>query len=43
MSLKTGDTAPNIALRTVEGQTLSLQDNLQDGRSTLLIFLRHLG
>lgn len=43
MSLKKGDTAPNIALRTVEGEMLSLHNNLQDGRNTLLIFLRHLG
>ncbi len=43
MLLKPGDTAPNIALRTVEGETLSLHSNLQEGCSTLLIFLRHLG
>ena len=40
---KPGDTAPNITLRTVEGETLSLRSDQQDGRGTLLIFLRHLG
>jgi hypothetical protein len=51
MTLKPGDTAPNITLRTVEGQALSLRGDQQDGqfspaqhrRNTLLIFLRHLG
>ena len=43
MSLKPGDKAPNIALRTVEGQMLSLHSDQQEERSTLLIFLRHLG
>ncbi len=43
MSLKPGDTAPNITLRTVEGQMLTSHGDQADGRSTLLIFLRHLG
>lgn len=43
MLLKPGDTAPNFNLRTIAGQTLSLRGDQQDGRNTLLIFLRHLG
>lgn len=42
MSMKAGDNAPNITLRTVEGEILSLRGDPQD-RNTLLIFLRHLG
>jgi len=43
MSMKAGDKAPNITLRTVEGEMLSLRGDSQNGRNTLLIFLRHLG
>jgi len=43
MQPKPGDAAPNFTLRTMAGQTLSLRANQQDGRNTLLIFLRHMG
>jgi peroxiredoxin len=43
MSLKPGDTAPDITLRTLDGQMYSLRGDQQGGRNTLLIFLRHLG
>lgn len=50
--LRVGDVAPNFALKTVDGRSVSLQDALRSGRSTadepvgrnvLLVFLRHLG
>jgi peroxiredoxin len=43
MTLKPGDTAPSITLRSTAGQTVSLRGDRQDERDTLLIFLRHLG
>ena len=36
-----GDLAPNFALGTVDGGTVSLIEHR--GRSVLLVFLRHLG
>ena len=36
-----GDEAPDFALQTVDGETLSLSQFR--GRDVLLIFLRHLG
>ena len=38
-----GDRAPDMALPTTTGQTMSLSDNLLTHKSVLLVFLRHLG
>jgi len=40
---KLGDIAPDWELYTVEGQRVSLNETMRDGRHALLIFLRHLG
>jgi hypothetical protein len=41
--LQPGDVAPDFELQTTEGQSVSLGGTLRDGRSVLLVFLRHLG
>lgn len=41
--LRLGELAPDFALTTVEGETITLHDVLGDGRSVVLVFLRHLG
>ncbi len=41
--VKSGDTAPDFILTTVGGRAVSLRMTLRDGRSALLVFLRHLG
>jgi peroxiredoxin len=41
--LQPGDIAPDFELQTAEGQSVSLSGSLRDGRSILLVFLRHLG
>lgn len=38
-----GDPAPEINLKTITGETVSLAETWRGGRHTLLIFLRHLG
>ncbi|MDA0337587.1 MAG: hypothetical protein O2782_20675 [bacterium] len=43
MTLKLGDTAPDIALATADGEPMTLRDALLDQRALLMIFLRHLG
>lgn len=43
LALKSGDTASDFILTTVEGQVVSLSRLLHTGRSVLLVFLRHLG
>ena len=40
--IKVGQVAPSVNLETIEGKKVALADFWQDGRSTLLIFLRHL-
>lgn len=41
--LRLGEPAPDFALTTVEGEAITLHDVLADGRSAVLVFLRHLG
>jgi len=41
--LKVGGPAPDVILRDVEGRRVSLLEPCHQGRSSLLIFLRHLG
>lgn len=41
--LKTGDKAPLFDLSTVEGEPISLEQEIQKNHSVLLVFLRHLG
>ena len=40
--LKVGQTAPNAQLQTLEGELVMLDSLWRNGRSVLLIFLRHL-
>ena len=40
--IKVGQAAPSVSLESIDGKNVSLADFWQDGRSTLLIFLRHL-
>jgi len=40
--LKVGQPAPNVTVQTLTGQPVALADYWQNGRHTLLIFLRHL-
>lgn len=40
--LKAGEPAPDVALQTLAGETARLAETWQNGRSALLIFLRHL-
>jgi len=40
--LKVGQPAPNVMVHTLSGQEVALADNWENGRHTLLIFLRHL-
>ncbi|MDA0245605.1 MAG: hypothetical protein OT477_19500 [Chloroflexi bacterium] len=40
--LKIGQPAPDIVLPFLDGRTAALSDYWGDGRSLLLIFLRHL-
>ena len=40
--LKVGRPAPDVTLQTVNGRSVQLSDYWGNGRSTLLIFLRHL-
>lgn len=42
-SLQVGQSAPRFTLPRVDGQLLRLDDVLQTGQHTLLVFLRHLG
>ena len=37
-----GQAAPPVILESIDGKKVSLADFWQDGRSTTLIFLRHL-
>jgi hypothetical protein len=37
-----GDKAPDLLLKTIEGQDMALADMWRNGRNTLLVFLRHL-
>jgi len=41
--LATGDPAPEVKLKTITGETVSLAEVWQSGCHVLLIFLRHLG
>ena len=41
--IKQNDIAPDFSLPDMEGNILSLQENLNDGKNVLLVFLRHLG
>lgn len=41
--LQIGHKAPNAMLETVAGEAVPLAETWQNGRLTLLIFLRHLG
>lgn len=41
--LKQNDLAPDFSLPGMDGNILSLQENLHDGQNVLLVFLRHLG
>ena len=41
--LHPGDKAPEIKLKTVEGQTIALANIWREGHNILLVFLRHLG
>lgn len=41
--LRAGDSAPDLTLKTIDGQAMSLAELWRNGRMTLLIFLRHLG
>ena len=41
--LGVGDKASDFTLNTVEDVPISLSSTFQTGRSTLLVFLRHLG
>ena len=43
MALNIGDTAPDIALTTADGEPVTLGDALLDQRALLMVFLRHLG
>jgi hypothetical protein len=40
--IKVGQIAPTTILEGVDGEKVSLAEYWQDGRHTLLIFLRHL-
>ncbi len=40
--LKVGRRAPDVTLQTANGRSVQLSDYWGNGRSTLLIFLRHL-
>ncbi len=40
--IRVGQAAPPVDLESIDGKKVSLADFWQDGRSTLLIFLRHL-
>jgi peroxiredoxin len=40
--LKVGQAAPNVMLQTLTGETVTLDSLWGNGRSALLIFLRHL-
>jgi hypothetical protein len=40
--LKVGQKAPNMQLQTLEGDSVALANFWENGRSALLIFLRHL-
>ena len=40
--IKVGQVAPTAELEGVDGERFSLNELWQDGRQTLLIFLRHL-
>ena len=40
--LKVGRPAPDVTLQTINGHSAQLSDYWGNGRSTLLIFLRHL-
>jgi len=40
--IKVGQVAPSVSLESIEGNKVSLAGFWQDGRSALLIFLRHL-
>ncbi len=42
-SLQVGQFAPRFTLQRVDGQLLRLDDVLQTGHHSLLVFLRHLG
>ena len=41
--LKPGDKAPDVVLKNLEGQTMTLSAYWQQGKNVLLVFLRHLG
>ena len=41
--LKSGDPAPDFSLSAMDGQPVSLNNVLYEGRNVLLVFLRHLG
>ena len=40
--IKVGQVAPTAILESVDGERVSLTELWQDGRQTLLIYLRHL-
>ena len=40
--IKVGQVAPSVKLESIDGKKVALAEFWQDGRSTLLIFLRHL-
>lgn len=40
--LKLGNPAPDLMLTTLDGRSVALSDHWGNGRSALLIFLRHL-
>ena len=41
--IKQNDIAPKLSLPDIDGNILSLQENLSEGQNVLLVFLRHLG
>ncbi|MEZ4645061.1 MAG: hypothetical protein R3E31_20400 [Chloroflexota bacterium] len=40
--IKNGTIAPDVHLQTLQGESVKLAETWQNGRSALLIFLRHL-
>ena len=41
--MKLNSSVPDFALRSVEGEQISLGEVLKSGKHVLLVFLRHLG
>ncbi len=41
--LKQNDIAPELSLPDIDGNIISMEENLSEGQNVLLVFLRHLG